>query len=173
MIPALPYGALALLAVASTLVSSEDRRPAFFASVAIFVGWVLFNSAWWGTSPAGLLNDAGIGVSHADVWSITDLAIGAIILYTGQCRWWSLSLWALLTAQVLLHCFYQFAGLAFASYSFALDVLFLGQLAVLFMIGGRSIVDHLLNLVHHVRDVLLPTAPASGETEAGRASWKK
>lgn len=158
MVQSLPYG---LLLIAAVLSASLAGQRATIAGGIIAAGWAFYNAAWWGRSPA-----AFIGIDEVDLWAMTDMLIGATMLWFGRDRWWGVALWALFVMQGALHIPHQYGGLAFAPYSKALDTLFLAQLAVLFMTGGGRLVDYLSDCLRHVRHVLRSPSAAPRKAQA-------
>lgn len=154
----LPYG---LILLAAVLCSAFGGRLAFASGSVVLAGWVLFIAAWWEHSPAAMINMAGIDASHMDVWAVTDLLAGWTILVLAAPRWWAFALWGMLTAQMMLHCAHQYAGLDYAPYATGLDTLFVGQVAVLFMTGRGRIADLLSVCLHRGWHVLRAAWPAS------------
>lgn len=157
----LSYGILCGLAVLSALLVRKQQRGAFMASLAILSGWVLFVASWTEYSPASLAP----WLSYTERWALTDLTIATVILLLAAPRWWSLTLAAIIWVQIVLHNLHEYAGLEFAPYSAALDFLFLGQLAVFFMLGGGKIVDLMSSGLDHVAHVFRSFARASGQKE--------
>jgi len=134
------YVALLMGALLASLVAGRnDRGPAIVSGLAILGGWLLFVSSWTRFAPAHVFT----WLSYSDIWAMTDLAVAAVIGVVARDRWWGKALWSLIFAQVCLHVAHQYLGLNFASYSMFLDALFLGQLAVFYMLGGGAIVDFL------------------------------
>lgn len=156
------FGILAAAACLSTLWADRDERgPAFASGLVILLGWALFNLTWTDYAPDLLLAEMGIRSNYVDIWSITDMVAGAAILFFGMTRWWALAVYALLLTQVFFHCVYRFYEIDFAAYSMILDGLFLGQVAVIFLIGGGKCGDYLLDLFNNARDVFRSPQAAS------------
>lgn len=154
------YGLLSAAAVCMTAGAPRDERlPAFSAGLVILAGWGLFVLSWTDYAPALIT-----GLDPIDIWAFTDLMSAAAILYIARGRWWSSALWGLFCAQTILHCAHSYAGMLFAPYSTALDVLFLGQIAVLFLVGGAGCVDRLFDWYDNARDVRRPPWAAEKET---------
>lgn len=133
------------------------------AGLGLLVSWGLFVSAWADVSPAGVLLMAHIEVDHATLWSITDLVLSVFILGLAFDRWWGWALWSLLVAQIAMHVQYQSGGWDWAAYEKGLDATFLAQLAVLFWLGGKGVVDHLSDIRDHVRNVFRATRSAQAQ----------
>lgn len=150
------YGLLTVLAVfASAGVSPKrDRVPAFWSGMIILAGWGLWTlSMRTEYGPAFWLYEIGVEIDPVEIWGLTDFISSAAILMLARGRWWSAAIWGLLSAQVILHCCYLYAGMEFAPYATALDFLYLGQLAVLFSIGGAGSVDWISDWYGRARHV--------------------
>lgn len=159
------YGLLTVLAVFASagVMPKRDRIPAFWSGVILLAGWGLWTlSMRTSYGPAFWLYEIGVEVDPVEIWSLTDLISSAAILMLARGRWWSAAIWGLLCAQVVLHCCHLYAGMSFAPYATALDFLYLGQLAVLFSIGGRGCVDRLFDWYDNARNV-------SGKARAAQA----
>lgn len=153
------YGLLCALAVFSAYLVRKDERGALTASLAIFAGWAMFVASWSDKySPADLFPF----LLYTERWAMTDLVIATTILFIAGLRWWGLALAGILWVQVLFHVAHQYTGLEFEIYSVALDVLFLGQLAILFTLGGGRLLRLLKDLKFMIAAALarISTSPA-------------
>ncbi len=150
------YGITCALAVLYGFLARKDERGVFTASLAVFAGWVMFSLSWSEYSISALTP-----LSYVDVWAVTDLAIASIILIAAGPKWWAMALAGIFWAQIAMHVAHQYGGLEFAPYSVTLDTLFLGQLAILFTVGGGKVGDILLSRVNHVLDALRPPSAAT------------
>lgn len=162
------YGLLTVMAICVSAWAPRDERiAAYWSGVVILTGWGLWMlSVWTMHGPAMQLHKLGVTMDPIDIWAITDLATAALILLIAGVRWWSVALWALLSVQIGLHCCYTMGAMIYGPYEAALDLIYLGQLAVLFAIGGSGAVDYLLDWY---RGIGLPDAPdkaRSAQTEA-------
>ncbi|GAA0730014.1 hypothetical protein [Sphingomonas japonica] len=158
------YGILSVLSVFAALGAPEGQRGRSFVSAGLLcAGWWLFIASWSDTPPASLFWAIGLPVEPVDIWAVTDALCAAIILALAYQYWWGKALWALLVCQLALHVIHQHGGLGFAPYSAALDVLFLAQLAVLFLLGGGGVVAAVSDRNRHVRDARHPYRTASQE----------
>lgn len=131
------------------------------SGLAIFGGWILFALAWTDYAP----NRFFTWFEYSDIWAITDLITAGVILALAGDRWWGRVLWGLFFAQIIMHVVYQHSVLDFATYSAFLDALFLGQLSVLFMLGGNRIGDLVSHCHDYVRHVLDPPRAAQTKQE--------
>lgn len=137
MMPSLPFAVLLLAAV---LCSSFGGRRAFAIGMVIAADWVLYNAPWWGYDPA-----TAIGLRYTDGWAVVDLLALIAVLSIAQWRWWGFAIAGILLVQIWIYALID-AGVAFTPASKALDALFLAQLTVLFMAGGRGCGGCLLHL---------------------------
>lgn len=156
----IPYGILCGLAA---LVSLAAGRKPFIGALAVLACWGFYNSIWFEGGLGFRLWSAlsPYGVGYVDIWAMTDLCLAALVLYLARTQWWGLAIWAVILIQMGFHVAHQFAGLGFSPYSVALDALFLGQLAVFFMLGGGSCVSLVLDWISDLRNVFHSPAPAS------------
>lgn len=162
MMPSLPY---AVLLFASVLLASCAGKRAFAVGMVITAVWVSYNAAWWwpSASPAALAYLAGVEMTHAEAWALTDLLAVIVIIPASGYRWWGFALAGVLLMQMVAYALIE-AGAAFAPSSIVLDALFLAQLAVLFMVGGKHRDRLLLSLrgiLHRLRRSI-PQAQCSG-----------
>lgn len=141
------YGVLTVMAIfAATLAPRDERIPAYWCGTILMASWALWGISMrteWG--PAFLLSRIGVWIDPVDIWSFTDFAAMIAIPLIGRVRWWTITLCSILAVQIALHCVYMLGAIEFRPYGSALDFLFLGQLAVLFAIGGPGAVDRLLD----------------------------
>lgn len=156
--PSLPY---AIALTVALLCAVAGGRRAFAAGMAITAGWVLYNAAWWDYSPAALT-----GLGSVDIWCVTTVVLSTFILTIGWRQWWSYAMWGVFCAQMTLHCAYQFNALDWTPYSKALDALFLALLAVLYAVGGPTIVDRMLDYYHRCRDGFHSAGPTPSKAQA-------
>lgn len=135
--PSTPYAAVLLWVM---FFASFAGWRAFATSVVIAADWVLFNAPYWGFSPG-----TAVGLRYTDTWALTDLAALVAVLYIAQWRWWGFAIAGLLLSQIWIYALID-AGAAFAPLSILLDALFIAQMAVLFMVGGRHCGNSLLHI---------------------------
>lgn len=154
-------GLLMLVAVFfATYVDKDRRGEAVAAALVLLAVWVLYVLSW---TPLSLARGASavldVKVSSQDLWPVVDaLAAMGIVLACFR-RWWGWALWATLAAQVLIHYGNQQWSFDFGTYSHVLDGLFLAQIAIFILIGGRGVVDLLHRGIGRLR--LLGRAPSS------------
>ena len=116
-----------------------QRLGAFFVSLAFNANWWL--CAWtYSASPP----QTYLGMSAVDLWCLFDLAVGVTALVAGVRHWWGWALWFIAIAQECFHTGHFL--LENQTYTFWLDKLLLAQVAVFFLIGGRSVSNWLLGV---------------------------
>ena len=135
----------------------EDRRLEVRLAAALLVAnWAIYIAAWSPVPPASLFWSLGLHVRSEDLWIVADALCGALILALGSDRGWGWALWALYAAQCFFHVLRDLGALGFGGYSFALNQLFLGQVAVFVFIGGKCVGDRVVRaravrgLVHNI-----------------------
>jgi hypothetical protein len=133
---------------------SGDRGGPSLRSFAVpfFAAWVLFASSWTQWSAASLLVQAGYPARSIDLWAVTDAVLGMLLVFAGvvavgEGRGVGLlgALWASYAVQGCLHVAYDPAGwIGWPAYEAGLNGLFLAQVALLLMIGGRGAANRIL-----------------------------
>lgn len=148
-------GLLLLGAVFFAAFAPKDQRgDAVAASLVLLFVWILYVASWTSWSPAAFLRSlTGMSVKSPDVWMYTDaLAGGAVVLVAFQ-RWWGWALWASFVGMFVTHVAKSVGLLGFGPYSDILDGLFLAQVALLYLIGGRGVGDRLHRYLDRLRVV--------------------
>lgn len=143
---ALIYFGLCLAAVVFAVHAPVGQRlAAFVLAAGIVLDWCFVEWTYSASSPQAWLRAQGIPTSAVDLWTIADLSVGVLAIFTGRLRWWGWSIYMLCMAQVFTHSFRT--QLSDENYTFWLDKMLLAQVAVFFLLGGKGVSDRLCSLL--------------------------
>lgn len=143
---ALIYLGLCLAAVVFAVHAPVGQRLAAFALAAgIALNWCFVEWTYSASSPQAWLRAQGIPTSSVDLWTIADLCVGVLAIFTGRLRWWGWAVYMLCMTQVFAHSFR--AQMSDENYTFWLDKMLLAQVAVFFLLGGKGVSDRLCSLL--------------------------
>lgn len=152
-------GILCLASVITGACSRRDRREAVGVGLVLLAVWVIYVWPWVHapSSPLFVLYRLGIhGVKHEHIWMLTDALASMAVLLIGFQRPWVWGVWGCFIAMLCCHAVETNIPLPFDGYTRSLDAAFLGQLAILFWLGGPGVCDRLSRGVRYLRRNLLP-----------------
>lgn len=143
------------------------RRAAIILAAALFANWLLYVLAWTPFKPAALFDGL---LSSKDLWAIMDGLCGMLAVAIAHRYWWGWAMWSAAVMQEFAHGAYlfglvEFGGRGFldlSTYSGALNTIFLAQVALFLLIGGRGIGDR----IHHNLDRLRGVGRTMGTAKA-------
>ncbi len=163
----LTLGAILCLAALVCAGYAKGRSLLIYAN--IFVGfWALYALNWTGAAPRLLLDGIGFPITEADLWAFTDALLGlfALVVYLPhlfqRSAWPGWALWATFIVQEIMHAMYSHGLYAWVTYTSALNSVFLMQITVFIMAGGRGV----LNEIRRAFD-------AGARSSASRAAMEK
>lgn len=141
MIEALTYAGLCAAACGFAACAPRGQR---FGALTVAAS---LNANWWicAWSYSSSSPQAALGITAIDLWCLLDLAVGVTALVAGVRHWWGWALWFIAIGQECFHMGHFL--LENQMYTFWLDKLLLAQVAVFFLIGGRSVSNWLLGVL--------------------------
>jgi len=143
---ALIYFGLCLAAVMFSIHAPVGQRlAAFVLAAGIALNWCFVEWTYSASSPQAWLRAQGIPTSAVDLWTIADLSVGVLAIFTGRLRWWGWVVYMLCMTQVFAHSFR--GQLSDENYTFWLDKMLLAQVAVFFLLGGKGVSDRMCSLL--------------------------
>lgn len=111
-----------------------------------------------------ILSDYVVDTSSYDLWALFNGINGLICLYLWeegeQAHDWMIILYLLHLSGCYFDVLWWGELVSWASFKGAIDLIFMGEIAILFCVGGRDAADHVRNLVVRWRDI-----------GSGRATW--
>jgi len=140
------FGLMCALAVAVSACVKVDRNAVLTAALVISANWLLFAMAWIHpeASPAFVMTDLGVYMTHEDTWSVMDLLSLMVVGIVCRRFWWSPILWSAYLVTLSMHAVAWANGLEYLDYRRVLDAALILQLATLFVVGGGDCADRLL-----------------------------
>lgn len=146
MLEIVPNGLLCVAALIVAACAKNDKAEGVRVGSLLLFVWVLYVWPWVHSpsSPAAVLSRSGVdGIQHQHVWMVTDAIASMLTLLFAWRKAWGWAVWACFIVMLCNHTFSPL--LDFSVYSTGLDAAFLGQLAILFVIGGPGAWDRLSN----------------------------
>jgi hypothetical protein len=149
------FGLMCILAVLVSCCVKVDRNAVVTAALVIGTNWLLFAMAWIHpeVSPAFIMTDLGIYMTHEETWSVMDLASLMVVGIVCRRLWWAPILWSAYLVTLAMHAVAWANGLEYLDYRRVLDAALILQLATLFVVGGGDAADRLFDFWSSVRGV--------------------
>jgi len=162
------FGLLCALAVAVSACVKVDRNAVLTAAMVISLNWLLFAMAWIHpeASPAFVMTDLGVYMTHEDTWSVMDLVSLMIVGVVCRRFWWSPILWSAYLVDLAMLAVAWANGLKYLDYRRVLDAALILQLATLFVVGGGDARSRLSDWWGRIRLRHLGWAPMVHRSEA-------
>lgn len=131
------------LLVCIVLLCGFARRGGLRAlAIGFALNWLLFVTSWtpdW--SVATFAHHAGWYVESPSLWALADACMGMACIALAFGRWWGWALWSTYTLQCVMHVAYQ-AGWSWGQYKLGLDTVFLIQVSIFVLAGGKGAFDY-------------------------------
>lgn len=149
------FGLMCALAVAVSACVKVGRNAVLTAALVILANWLLFAMAWIypEASPAFVMTDLGVYMTHEDTWSVMDLVSLMIVGIVCRRFWWSPILWSAYLVTLSMHAVAWANGLEYLDYRRVLDAALILQLATLFVVGGGDCADRVFDCWRSLRGV--------------------
>lgn len=164
----LANGLLVILVLLCGFAGRDGLRP---LAIGFAATWLLFVTSWhpdW--SAAFAVARLGWQIEPWGLWALTDAVMGMTALSLGMSRWWGWALWSSYVLQCVMHVAFE-AGWTWAQYKLGLDAVFLLQVSIFVLAGGKGALDYGKRLFAdrggRLRAVRLGSALHSAETVSG------
>lgn len=120
----------------------------------LLVVWMLYVWPWVHnpTSPASILYYLGLkDIEHEHVWMATDAIASMLTLLFAGRKFWGWAIWGCFISMLFAHVAAELFPMEFEPYSRSLDAAFLGQIAILFWLGGDGVRDRVSRFITRLR----------------------
>jgi len=135
--PNIIYGAIvAGAAVASAASAREDRRPALIVTAGLAASWLIFVTSWAPWSAAMMLSAYVVDTDSVDIWAMCNCLNGLLVLYVARHLWWGALMFGLLLNGCFADVLWWANLISWGAFKQAIDLIFKGEMAVLYSLGG-------------------------------------
>lgn len=109
-------------------------------AIGLFCGWLSFIGSWFEPNAAMILSRYATDTASVDLWALFNGLNGILCLYLWQDS--KKSAFILLYALLMSGCYFDVLWWAqlvpWASFKGTIDLIFIGEMAVIFLVGGRD-----------------------------------